>query len=197
MDARNIGCLAARFYQEEPTVTDVELLRYPVGKFVRVQTPLDRATREAHFVTIAQLPARFRSLVAGLSDAQLDTPYRPGGWTIRQVVHHVPESHMNAYVRIKLALTEDAPVIKTYEEQLWAELPDVRQCPVDVSVRLLEALHQRWVILLRALSEDDLAKTFTHKEWGRVTIDEAVAMYAWHSRHHTAHIEQALAAAQT
>jgi hypothetical protein len=103
---------------------------------------------------------------------------------------------MNAYVRIKLALTEEAPVIKTYEEQLWAELPDVTRCPVDVSVRLLEALHQRWVVLLRALSEGDFAKVFTHKEWGRVTIDEAVAMYAWHCRHHTAHIEGALALAR-
>ena len=171
---------------------DPETLRYPVGKFERVTTPLDRATRETHFVTIEQLPARFRGLVGGLSEPQLETPYRPGGWTIRQVVHHVPESHMNAYVRIKLALTEDAPIIKTYEEQLWAELPDVRACPVDVSLRLLEALHQRWVVLLRALPEGDFGKVFMHKEWGRVTIDEAVAMYAWHCRHHTAHIEQGL-----
>ena len=175
---------------------DPETLRYPVGKFERATTPLDRATRETHFVTIEQLPARFRGLVGGLSEPQLETPYRPGGWTIRQVVHHVPESHMNAYVRIKLALTEDAPIIKTYEEQLWAELPDVRACPVDVSLRLLEALHQRWVVLLRALSDSDFSKVFTHKEWGRVTIDETVAMYAWHCRHHTAHIEGALAIAR-
>ena len=177
-------------------MTDLDALRYPVGKFVRVTTPLDRATRETHLVTIEQLPSRVRALVAGLTDAQLETPYRPGGWTIRQVVHHVPESHMNAYVRFKLALTEEAPVIKTYEEQLWAELPDVKRCPVDVSVRLLEALHQRWVVLLRALSDADFARVFTHKEWGRVTIDEGLAMYAWHSRHHTAHIEGALALAR-
>jgi hypothetical protein len=176
-------------------VTDLATLRYPVGKFERVTPPLDRATREKHFVTIEQLPARFRALTGGLSASQLDTPYRPDGWTIRQVVHHVPESHMNAYVRIKLALTEDAPTIKTYEEQLWAELPDVKQCPIDVSIRLLEALHQRWVVLLRSLSDDGFARVFMHKEWGRVTIDEAVAMYAWHCRHHTAHIENAIALA--
>ena len=176
-------------------MTDLETLRYPVGKFERVTTPLERATRDKHFVTIEQLPARFRALTGGLSESQLDTPYRPGGWTIRQVVHHVPESHMNAYVRIKLALTEDVPTIKTYEEQLWAELPDVMRCPIDVSLRLLEALHQRWVVLLRALSDDSFARVFMHKEWGRVTLDEAVAMYAWHCRHHTAHIENALALA--
>jgi hypothetical protein len=170
-------------------VTDLETLRYPVGKFERVTPPLDRATREKHFVTIEQLPARFRALTAGLRESQLDTPYRPGGWTIRQVVHHVPESHMNAYVRIKLALTEDAPTIKTYEEQLWAELPDVKLCPIDVSLRLLEALHQRWVVLLRALPDAGFGRVFVHKEWGLVTVDEAVAMYAWHCRHHTAHIE--------
>ena len=171
---------------------ELETLRYPVGKFERVTPPIDRATREQHFVTIEQLPARFRALVDGLSASELDTPYRPGGWTIRQVVHHVPESHMNAYIRFKLALTEDAPAIKTYEEQLWAELPDVALCPVDVSLRLLEALHQRWTIMLRALPESDFAKVFMHKEWGRVTIDEATAMYAWHCRHHTAHIERGL-----
>jgi len=176
-------------------VTDLERLRYPVGRFERVTTPLDRATRDTHVATIEQLPARFRALTGSLSESQLDTPYRPGGWTIRQVVHHVPESHMNAYVRIKLALTEDAPTIKTYEEQLWAELPDVTRCPIDVSLRLLEALHQRWVILLRALPDEGFKRVFTHKEWGLVTVDEAVAMYAWHCRHHTAHIEGALATA--
>ena len=173
-------------------MTDLEQQRYPVGRFERLKAPLDRPARTAHIDTIEQTPARFRSLVTGRSDAELDTPYRPGGWTVRQVVHHVPESHMNAYVRIKLALTEDAPAIKTYEEQLWAELPDVQQCPVDVSLRLLEALHQRWVILLRALPETDFGKVFVHKDWGRVTIDEAVAMYAWHCRHHEGHVKLGL-----
>jgi hypothetical protein len=171
---------------------DLETLRYPVGKFARVETPLDRVTRETHFVTIAQLPAKFRALTGNLGDAELETPYRPGGWTIRQVVHHVPESHMNAYIRMKLALTENSPAIKTYEEQLWAELPDVKRCPIDVSLRLLDALHERWTILLRALPDPAFAKTFTHPEWGLVTLDEAVAMYAWHCRHHTAHIQQGL-----
>jgi len=173
--------------------TNVETLRYPVGRFERLKAPLDRAAREAHVRTIEATPARIRALISGLSDAQLDTPYRPGGWTIRQVVHHVPESHMNAYVRIKLALTEDTPAIKSYEEQLWAALPDVERCPVDASVRLLEALHERWVVLLRALPEPEFSKTYLHPDLGRVTVDEAVAMYAWHCRHHVAHIEQALA----
>jgi hypothetical protein len=172
-------------------MSDVDTLRYPVGRFARLTAPLDRASRDAYVKTIEDTPAKVRALAGGLSDAQLATPYRPGGWTIRQVVHHLPESHMNAYVRIKLALTEETPTIKTYEEQLWAELPDVARCPVDVSIRLLEALHVRWVTLLRALPESELAKAFVHPEWGRMTVDEAVAMYAWHCRHHTAHIEQA------
>jgi len=174
----------------------LEKLKYPVGPMERPKTPLDRATRERYLATIEQLPARMRSLVNGLSDAQLDTPYRPGGWTVRQVVHHVPESHMNAYVRMKLAATEDTPTIKTYEEQLWAELPDVKSCPVDVSLALLDALHRRWVTFLRTLPEADLARAFVHPTWGRVPIDEAIGMYAWHCRHHTAHIENALAVAR-
>jgi hypothetical protein len=173
-------------------VTDVEKLRYPVGKFERLTPPLDRATRAALVKTIEDTPARFRALAGGLADAQLDTPYRPGGWTIRQVVHHVPESHMNAYIRMKLAATEDSPAIKTYEEQLWAELPDAKSAPAELSLSLLEALHRRWVLFLRNLSNDDYARTFKHPEWGTVTIDEAVALYAWHCRHHLAHVEQAL-----
>jgi DinB family protein len=173
----------------------LEKLKYPVGRMERLSTPLDRSTRDRYISTIEQLPARMRSLVNGLSDAQLDTPYRPGGWTVRQVVHHVPESHMNAYIRMKLAATEDVPTIKTYEEQLWAELPDVKSCPVDVSLTLLDALHRRWVTFLRTLPEADLSRPFVHPQWGRVPIDEAIGMYAWHCRHHTAHIEQALTAA--
>jgi DinB superfamily len=177
-------------------MSDLDKLRYPVGKYERLTAPLDRATREALVKTIEDTPAKMRALLTGLSEAQLDTTYRPGGWTIRQVVHHVPDSHMNAFIRIKLALTENEPAIKTYEEQLWAELPDVKRCPVETSLRLLEALHQRWVALLRGLSESDFHdKTFIHPEWKRVTVEEAVALYAWHCRHHTAHIEQALAVA--
>jgi hypothetical protein len=173
-------------------MSDLDKLRYPIGKFERPTAPLDRATRAALVKTIEDTPAKFRALVAPLSETQLDTPYRPGGWTIRQVVHHVADSHLNAFVRMKLALTEDAPTIKTYEEQLWAELPDVKLTPVDVSLRLLEALHERWVVLLRALSDSDFQKVFVHAEWKRTTIDDALALYAWHSRHHLRHVEQAL-----
>jgi hypothetical protein len=173
-------------------MTDIETLRYPVGKLPRLRGPLDGATRERYFATIEGTPARFRSLVAGLSDAQLDTPYRPGGWTIRQVVHHVPDSHLNAYVRMKLAVTEDAPAIKTYEESLWAELPDGKTGPVDMSLALLDALHTRWLAFLRALPASDYSKNFTHPQWGSVTVDEAIVMYEWHCRHHAAHIENGL-----
>jgi len=176
-------------------VTDLEGLRYPLGRFQRVTAPLDRETRDAHLATIEQAPARLRSLATGLSDAQLDTPYRPGGWTIRQVIHHVPDSHMNAYIRTKLAVTEENPRITTYEEQLWAEFPEAKRGPIEVSLTLLDALHRRWLAFLRALPESDLRKTFQHKEWGAMAVDEAIALYAWHSRHHSAHIEQALAAA--
>jgi hypothetical protein len=174
-------------------MTDIEMLKYPIGKMPRTSTPLDRATREQHLRTLEELPSRLRTIAGGLSDAQLDTPYRPGGWTIRQVVHHVPDSHMNAYIRMKLAATEEAPAIRTYEEQLWAELPDARTAPVAMSLDLLAAVHRRWVAFLRAYPEAELQRVFVHPAWGRVTIDEAIAMYAWHSRHHTAHIEQALA----
>ena len=170
---------------------DLEQLRYPVGPMPRIKE-LDRATRTRLVESIEQTPARFRALVAGLSDSQLDTPYRPGGWTIRQVVHHVPESHMNAYIRMKLAITEDAPAIKTYEEQLWAELPDAKSEPVDMSLALLEALHRRWVAFLRLLPEADFRKAFTHPSWGSVSVDEAIGMYEWHCRHHAAHIKQGL-----
>lgn len=174
-------------------MADLDALRYPVGKFQRLSGALDRAARQAHIKTIEDTPARLRSLTAGLADAQLETPYRPGGWTIRQVVHHVPDSHMNAYIRMKLAVTEDNPSIRTYEEQLWAELPEAKSGPVEMSLALLDALHRRWVIFLKNLTDEQFARTFAHPEWGRVTIDEAVAMYAWHCRHHTAHVEQALA----
>jgi DinB superfamily len=170
-------------------MTDLETLKYPVGRFERLKAPLDRAARTAHIEAIAVAPARFRSLVSGRSEAQLDTPYRPGGWTVRQVVHHVPDSHMNAYIRMKFAITEEAPAIKAYDEARWAELPDAKTGPADMSVALLEALHRRWVAFLRALSEADFGKAYVHPELGRVTLDEALALYAWHGRHHAAHVE--------
>jgi DinB family protein len=173
-------------------VTDLDALRYPLGRFERLKAPLDRATRDGLIATLDHAPARFRALAGGLGDAQLDTAYRPGGWTIRQVVHHVPESHMNAYIRMKWAMTEDTPAIKTYEEQLWAELPDARSGSVDTSLALLEALHRRWVQFLRLVSDVEFRRAFVHPQLGPMPIEEALAMYAWHSRHHAAHIEHAL-----
>jgi hypothetical protein len=171
---------------------DLEQLRYPVGRFARAATPLDASTRAAHIDTLEQTPARFRSLVDGRSDRDLDTPYRPDGWTVRQVIHHVPDSHMNAYIRMKFAVTEDSPAIKAYEESRWAELPEAKTGPADMSLALLESLHRRWVAFLRALPAGEFTKAYVHPELGRVTLDEALSLYAWHCRHHAAHIEQGL-----
>jgi len=173
-------------------MADLDSLRYPVGPMPRHKAPLDRAARQQFIDALEQTPARFRSLVSGRSDAELDTPYRPGGWTVRQVVHHVPDSHMNAYIRMKLAVTEDGPAIKTYEESRWAELPEAKSGPVEMSLALLAALHRRWVAFLRGLPDADFAKAFAHPAWGRVSIDEALGMYEWHCRHHAAHIELGL-----
>ena len=138
---------------------------------------------------IAAMPGRLRAAVAGLDGAQLDTPYRPGGWTVRQVVHHVPDSHLNAYTRFRLALTEDTPTIKPYEEARWAELPDARSAPPELSLMLLDALHARWVALLGTLGPVEGARAVRHPEHDRLlTVDELLAMYAWHGEHHTAHI---------
>jgi uncharacterized damage-inducible protein DinB len=169
----------------EASVTD---LRYPIGKFSYDGAMTD-ARRAACVARIAAAPAALRAAVADLSDAQLDTPYRPGGWTVRQVVHHVPDSHLNAYVRIRLALTEDTPTIKPYEEARWAELPDARTLAIEASLALLEGLHARWVALLRGLGAADGARQFRHPEYDRlVTVDELLAMYAWHGEHHVAHV---------
>src|SRR5438105_9474115 len=146
-------------------MVDIEKLRYPVGPMQRVRKSLDAPTRAEHITILEEAPARFRTLASGLSDRQLDTRYRPGGWTIRQVIHHVPDSHMNAYVRMKLAATEESPTVKTYEESLWAELPEAKTAPVEMSLALLEALHARWVAFLRALPADQLRRPFLHAEW--------------------------------
>jgi DinB superfamily len=167
-------------------------LRYPVGKF-DFNAPVSEGDYPRLIAEIAETPGALRSAVAGLSRDQLETRYRPDGWTVKQVVHHVPDSHMNAYIRMKLAVTEELPAIKTYEEQLWAELPDEKSGPPEMSLALLEALHRRWVAFLRVLPERDFGRAFTHPEWGAVTLDESLAMYAWHCRHHAGHIEQALA----
>ena len=162
-------------------------LAYPIGKFVW-SGPASAEDR-AHLVAeIAAAPAALRGAVAGLSDAQLETAYRPGGWTVRQVAHHVPDSHLNAYVRFKLAVTEDTPTIKPYDEKAWAELPDVRSVPIQTSLDLLARLHERWVALLSALSESDWRRTFRHPELGVVPLEKNLALYAWHGRHHVAHV---------
>lgn len=165
---------------------DTSDLRYPIGKF-QFPDSVTTAERRRYVDEIAETPARMRDAVAGLSDAQLDTAYRPGGWTVRQVVHHVPDSHMNSFIRFRLALTEDEPTIKPYMEDRWAELADARM-PIDVSLTLLESLHQRLDALLRSISESDWKRTFRHPEMGVVALDKNAALYAWHGKHHVAHI---------
>jgi uncharacterized damage-inducible protein DinB len=162
-------------------------LQYPIGKFQWAGSANNEDRRRA-IAAIAAAPAQLRAAVAGLSPKQLDTPYRPEGWTVRQLVHHVPESHMNAYIRFKLALTEEHPTIKPYREDLWAKLPDVKPAPIETSLALLDLLHQRWVILLRSLSPADFARTLNHPEAGAMTLDKVLGLYAWHGAHHTAHV---------
>ncbi len=162
--------------------------RYPIGPYQR-RDELSPDERRAMIDIIAAAPSRMREAVAGLDDAQLDTPYRDGGWSVRQVVHHVPDSHLNAYIRLKLTLTEEQPTIRPYDEAKWAEVVDSRLTPVEVSLTLLESLHARWTTLLRALEPDDFRRTLRHPEHaGTPTLDWLVSMYAWHSRHHVAHI---------
>ena len=164
-----------------------EDLRYPIGNFSfpksvtpdQLRTWIDEI--EAH-------PAAFRQAVRNLTDAQLDTPYRPDGWTVRQVAHHLPDSHMNAYVRYKLALTEDEPTIRPYDQERWAELPDASSGPIEPSLVLLDQLHARWVRLLRALEPTDFDRRFKHPEIGVLTLAALTALYAWHGKHHTAHV---------
>jgi uncharacterized damage-inducible protein DinB len=162
-------------------------LRYPVGQFDNSE-PITAESRNKFIDEIEETPRGLRDAVAGLTDEQLETPYRPGGWTVRQVVHHLPDSHLNSYMRFKLAATEEQPLIRTYHEERWAELSDARTGPIDISLDLLETLHRRWVLFLRSLSEQELARTFQHPEWGSVDLSKAIAMYAWHGRHHVAHI---------
>jgi hypothetical protein len=166
------------------TTTD---LRYPIGKFNR-QEPITPDRREEFIRILEEAPARYRQAVKSLSAGQIETPYRPGGWTVRQVVHHVADSHMNAYIRLKLALTEENPTIKPYEEDKWAELGDTSGTPVEVSLVLLENLHIRMVNLLRSMSESDWQRTYLHPESGQTGLQTVVGLYAWHSNHHLAHI---------
>ncbi|MGD0292439.1 MAG: YfiT family bacillithiol transferase [Terracidiphilus sp.] len=167
-------------------MTELEDFRYPIGRFaLSASSPPD--VRAEQIKNLRLMPRRLRAAVAGLNDTQLDTPYREGGWTVRQVVHHLADSHLQAYIRCKTALTEDWPTVKVYDEAAWAKLPDSR-LPVEGSLALIEALHRRWVALLEALTGDDFRKGFIHPERGRVDLGKALAMYDWHSRHHVAHI---------
>ena len=163
--------------------------RFPIGKFHYEGTPSPEQ-RQKFIADIEKTPAAIRAAVQDLSPQQLDTPYREGGWTVRQVVHHVPDSHMNAYVRFKLALTEIEPTIKPYAEDRWAELDDSRCTPIEISLILLESCHLRWVRLLCSLKEEDWKRTFRHPELGVVALEKNLALYSWHGKHHTAHITE-------
>ena len=166
-------------------------LRYPIGKFEwrPAENEEQIAKRREHYIgVLAKLPSQMRAVVRGLNPEQLDTPYRPEGWSVRQVVHHVPESHMNAYIRFKLALTEAEPHIKNYDQAEWAKLPDSHITPPEVSLQLLAALHSRWVDLLQSMRPSDFERTLYHPEHGVLILEQMLAMYAWHCEHHLTHI---------
>lgn len=170
------------------TTTEQETdLRYPVGRFDWDAAPSE-PDRPRLIAEIAETPGALRSAVSGLSRDQLETRYRPGGWTVKQVVHHLADSHLNAYTRFKLALTEDEPTIKPYDEAAWAELPDSQKVPIDVSLDLLDSLHVRWVTLLRSMDSAGFRRALRHPEHGVLALDQMLALYAWHGRHHVAHI---------
>lgn len=179
-------------YADHPVITTgIEIMsldpRFPIGEFDK-DFEVSPELRDARIAILADLPTRMIEAVAGLDDRQLDTPYRDGGWTVRQTVHHVADSHANAFIRFKLALTEDEPpTIKPYMEDRWAELGDAK-LPVDVSLKMIDAIHQRWIALLNSMSYSDFQKQFVHPETGKWTLDGALALYSWHSEHHTAHI---------
>jgi uncharacterized damage-inducible protein DinB len=170
------------------TTTNIEQLKYPIGKYQRPQTFAKEQFTE-WINTIESFPAKLIKEISNLSEEQLNTPYRPEGWTIRQVVHHCADSHMNAFIRFKLAMTEDKPTIKPYMEDRWAKLPDTALAPIEFSFQILEGLHKRWIILLKSMSEEDFKRQFIHPEMGReLEIRETLALYAWHCNHHLSHI---------
>lgn len=162
--------------------------RYPIGKF-QYEGPYTEAQRTELMDVLAGLPQNIRAAVAGLNDQQLDAPYRDGGWSIRQVVHHVADSHMNSFIRFRLALTENNPTIKPYDEALWAEIADAKE-PVEVSLKLIDSLHRRMDVMLRSLKAEDWKRTFSHPERGPMTLDTNLGLYVWHSKHHVAHITE-------
>jgi len=167
----------------------LEKLRYPLGRMPNVEAGADAVQRAAWIGEIERLPLRLRAVVDGFSPAQWDTPYRPNGWTVRQLVHHLPDSHLNAYTRFKLGLTEDHPAIKPYDEAAWAELADTFETPPEVSLALLEAVHRRWVVVLRSISDAHWSRTVFHPEYERTyALDQLLAQYAWHCNHHLRHI---------
>ncbi|MGC2193557.1 MAG: bacillithiol transferase BstA [Terriglobales bacterium] len=161
--------------------------RYPIGKF-SFEGALTEDQKLKFLDDVEQTPTRLRAAVQGLSEQQLDTPYRDGGWTVRQLVHHVPDSHVNSYVRFKLALTEEEPTIRPYMEDRWAELPEAKTAPVELSLGLLESLHKRWNLTMRAIKPNEWKRTFRHPEMGSMNLEKALALYAWHGRHHVAHV---------
>lgn len=163
--------------------------RFPIGKFTYSGPPTEQQ-RNQLITEIESTPGALRAALEGLSPQQLDTPYREGGWTVRQVAHHLPDSHVNAYVRFKLALTEDTPTIKTYAEDRWAELDDTRTTPVETTLALLDSLHARWVRLLRSMTPEEWKRSFRHPELGTVPLEKNVALYAWHGKHHVAHVTE-------
>jgi len=162
--------------------------RYPIGDF-KMPSQVTPARRQEAIEEIASTPGKLRAAVQGLGETQLDTPYREGGWTVRQVVHHVPDSHLNAYVRLKLALTEDKPTIKPYDEAAWAKLPDSK-APIEVSQTLLDCVHNRWDRLWRSLKPEDFARKLIHPDHGERTVDWLLFVYEWHGKHHAAHITE-------
>jgi uncharacterized damage-inducible protein DinB len=166
----------------------MENLRYPIGKFNWSQGANSTEERKGLIDSIAEMPERLKQAVTGLNGKQLDTPYREGGWTVRQVVHHLADSHMSAYFRSKLALTEDSPAIQPFNEAAWAELADSSVTPIDVSLTLLDSLHARWVVLLRSLQSADWERKLIHPKAGSMTVDKLLSIYAWHGEHHVAHI---------
>lgn len=164
-----------------------EDLRFPIGKF-NYEEAQAAQNRARSIRAVSELPSQLRLAIAGLSSGQMKTPYREGGWTINQVVHHLADSHMNSFIRFKLALTEDAPAIKTYQEDLWAKLPDADNDAPELSLKIIDALHERWFLLLSAMNDTDFRRQLTHPEHGKIDLNYMVALYQWHGKHHVAHI---------
>ncbi len=167
--------------------TNLEELKYPIGKF-KFEGELTEELKNKYIKDYEEAPSLLRNAVEDLNEEQLNTQYRPDGWTVKQVVHHLPDSHMNSFIRFKLTLTEKQPIIKSYDEKLWAKLPDTINTPVSVSLDLFEALQKRFAALLRAVPLDDFKKTFIHPELGLVALERNIGVYAWHGKHHVAQI---------